>query len=371
MKKAVRKKILDDQKQADPEVVRLKKHIDKLEQQLTHHGNPDVDAQVLKLRAEANKLRGALKAAHGELTTERDRNELLLATSEPPRENKWRRKSTSQGKATAIVVLSDWHVEEVIELDKVNYLNEFNLDIAEKRIERTFQKSLYMLDFARRIAKIDEVVVALLGDFITGYIHEELEEGNSLAPLEACRWVQGQIADGLKFLRKHAKANLVVPTAYGNHGRTTKKKRIATAAENSYEFNLYKQLERQFIDDPKIAFKVERGYHNNLEVQKRIVRFHHGDALKFGGGIGGITIPVRKALAQWDNSVRADLDVFGHFHQFNASNYRWLCNGSLIGYSPYAVSIKAEYEPPKQGFIVIDRDYGNILTAPLFCTEAQ
>lgn len=361
----------ESQQRDDPEVARLNQEIRHLQKRLHDNANPERSSTAMRMRNEINALKGEVKALHHELDNERKRNELLLATEEPPSVESWRKKVGSNGRATAIIVLSDWHVEEVIEADKVNHLNEFNLSIAEQRIERTFRKALYLLEFSRKIAKIDEVVVALLGDFITGYIHEELEESNELAPLVAIRWVQGKIISGLQFLRKNAKANIIVPTAYGNHGRTHKKKRVSTAAENSFEYNLYCQLEQNLSDDPRIRFKVERGYHNHLEVQKRIIRFHHGDAIKFGGGVGGITIPVNKAISQWNKSVWSDLDVFGHFHQFNCGGLRWQCNGSLIGYSPYAVAIKAEYEKPMQSFMLIDRNYGNCLAAPIFCEEAD
>lgn len=361
--------ILDDQKQADPEVLRLQRHIAGLENQLAETGNAERDGTVLKLRQENNKLRGGIKAAHHELNIARGREELHAGLSDPMDLVTWRKGITGTGAATAIVALSDWHVEETIEPDKVNYLNEFNLDIADARIERTFQKIIYMMDIARKMAKIDELVIWLGGDFITGYIHEELEESNALSPLEASKWVQSRIVSGLKFLRKHARAHIIVPTSHGNHGRTTKKKRISTAAENSYEYSLYGHIADQFAGDPKIKFKIERGYHNHLDVQGRNVRFHHGDALKYGGGIGGLTVPTNRAVAQWNKSVVADLDVFGHFHQFLPCGRRWVCNGSLVGYSPYAVNIKAEYEVPSQTFILIDKHYGNVMTAPIFCTE--
>lgn len=348
----------------------LEREIARLRRQLEESGDPTKDAAFIRMQNELAKMRGKLKAAHVELESAKKRNELLIATEETPDVEKWRQKKGSGGRATAIIVLSDWHVEEIVEADKVNGLNEFNLDIAEKRIERTFQKALYLLEFSRKIANVDEIVVALLGDFITGYIHEELEESNELSPLEASRWVQGRIVSGLEFLKKSAKASIVVPTCFGNHGRTTKKKRVSTGAENSYEYNLYKQIEGYFQNEPSVLFKVERGYHNYLRVQRTTVRFHHGDNIKYGGGVGGITIPVNKAIAQWNKSIPAGLDVFGHFHQYVSGGLNWHCNGSLIGYGPYAVAIKGGYERPMQSFILVDRDYGPCVMAPIFCDEA-
>ena len=70
----------------------------------------------------------------------------------------------------------------------------------------------------------------------------------------------------------------------------------------------------------------------------------------------GITIPVNKAIAGWNKAHTVDLDVFGHYHQrFDGGSF--ICNGSLIGYNAYAVSIKAGYEPPSQTCFLINRQF--------------
>ena len=108
---------------------------------------------------------------------------------------------------------------------------------------------------------------------------------------------------------------------------------------------------------------------NIVEIDGFRIRFHHGHAVQYGGGIGGITIPVNKAIASWDRIQAADLTVFGHWHQFQwlrASKY--VANGSLIGHSAYATRIKASYEPPCQAMIVIDHGRREVTRAmPIFC----
>lgn len=90
----------------------------------------------------------------------------------------------------------------------------------------------------------------------------------------------------------------------------------------------------------------------------------HGHAIRYGGGVGGIYIPINKAIAQWDKSERADLTVFGHFHQ-QRDGGNFICNGSLIGYSSFAQSIKADFEKPKQCLFLIDSKRGKTCTWPI------
>ena len=166
----------------------------------------------------------------------------------------------------------------------------------------------------------------------------------------------------MHFLSKHF-SEIVVPCNYGNHGRTTRKPRHSTGARNSYEWMLYHVLAKSLKG--KACFEVSDGYHLLLDCYGKTVRFHHGDGLQYQGGIGGLTIPVEKAIAAWNKGIRADLDVFGHWHQ-SQQNPKWICNGSLIGYNAYSVAIKAPYEPPSQTFFLMDRKHGRTITAPIF-----
>lgn len=120
--------------------------------------------------------------------------------------------------------------------------------------------------------------------------------------------------------------------------------------------------------EKRITFKVETGYHNWLDVQGKLVRFHHGDWLKYNGGVGGITIPVNKSLNEWNKAKRADYDIFGHWHQ-HQKHYRWCACNCLIGYNPYALSIKADWSEPSQTLLVFDRDRPvPVLVQEIYCT---
>jgi len=268
------------------------------------------------------------------------------------------------GEATAFAIASDWHSEETVDPDTINNLNEYNLAIAEKRIENFFGAVLRLTEIERAGTNIDNLVLALLGDFMTGYIHEELIEGNSLSPVETLLWVKDKIVKGINTLRNKGRfKKIIIPCCFGNHGRTTMKSRIATGAKNSFEWLMYKWLSESLTDG--VEWQVATGYHTYLNIYDKTIRLHHGDSLSYQGGVGGLTIPVEKAIAQWNKGRSANLDVFGHWHQMQ-QNPKWVSNGSLIGYSPYALKIKASYEPPQQTFFLFDSKRGRTGTWPIF-----
>lgn len=321
---------------------------------------------------EIRRLRGQLKAekeryqmALQEIEEWQSRVELIepLGTAEPRLLDKLT-KGNNEG-TTAILVQCDWHSEETIEPHTVNGLNEYNLEIASRRINAGFRRSLGLVDAWRRSWKVDEIYFALLGDLITGYIHEELEESNGLSPTEALLFVEQHIVDGINFLLKESGVKkLVVPCCHGNHGRTTKKKRIKTGYKNSFEWLLYKQLEGRYRRGKQnVEFRVANGIHNIQEIRGHGVRMHHGDAMKYNGGVGGISIPVNKAIAAWNCSVTSGapirLDLFGHWHQFHESA-KWVACNCAIGYSDFALEIKAEFQPPSQTVVLMNRTHGKV-----------
>ncbi|TXH17784.1 MAG: hypothetical protein E6R03_03315 [Hyphomicrobiaceae bacterium] len=328
-----------------------------------------VEREALALKLSNNSLTKKLKYYQDELTQSERRYEALLGSSkELSRRQVLKMKSRKTAAATAGAVLSDWHVGEVVDPTTVNDLNTFNIKIAEQRINRIFQRIVFFIETYRDVAAINELVLALLGDFITGYIHEELLESSDLSPTEAVIFLREHICSGIEFLLKEAGVKrITVPTAFGNHGRTTPRKKISTGYKNSYEWMLYKLLERDFRSNPRVEFQVSNSIHCWTEVQGYKIRSHHGDSILYQGGVGGLTIPVNKAIAQWNKSQRAYLDLFGHYHQFLPHWSNWICNSSLIGYNAWALFIKAEFQPPSQTFFVIDREHGLVECKPIFC----
>lgn len=264
-----------------------------------------------------------------------------------------RSKSVAGSEATAVVVASDWHYAESVDNEEVNGLNEFNLAVADTRAKNFFNNTVRLVKIYQKDIKIQTLVLALLGDFINGQLREEAMETNSLQPMEEVLAVQSAIASGIEFILANCDVNLVIPCHSGNHARITEKIHSATESANSLEFLMYHALATHFKDNKRVKFIIPKSYLSYVDVAGFTLRFHHGHALKFAGGIGGLFIPAFKAISQWNKGRKADLDVFGHFHQVKDGGC-FISNGSLVGFNAYAVRIKADYEKPKQVFFLID-----------------
>ena len=294
-----------------------------------------------------------------------------FANSKPLKPIVRREKASGLREATAIALASDWHVEERVLSTDTPTGNVYNLDIASFRIERFFQGVAAMVKKERGAFKIRDLQLWYGGDLVSGHIHDENVETSALAPVAACLWLQPQLEAGIHFLLEELQLdNLQLVCSYGNHGRDTKKPRRATGAHHSYEWNLYKQLERNFAKDKRVSVDASPSGHQYTQVYDFTSHYHHGDEISYGGGIGGITIPINKAVAQWDKVRRSNFHNFGHFHQYlnmgNIAN-----NGSMIGFNGYAMSIKASPEPPQQAFYLIDSKRGKTCCSPIWVGDAK
>lgn len=265
---------------------------------------------------------------------------------------------------SVVWVASDWHVEERVgpELGILN--NRFDLEMADKRITQFWQAGLRLTQLLNKDVKIPTVVLALLGDFISGDIHEEVSEVCQLPPMEAILFAQNRIISGIEFVLDHSKYNLVIVCHSGNHARTTHTTRFATENGHSLEYLMYHTIKMHFHGNKRVTVIVPEGPHSYLDIYGINTRFQHGHMIKYGGGVGGLTIPANKAIAQWDRAVPTQLNVFGHFHQqFDGGNF--ICNGSLIGYNSFAMSIKAAYDDPKQTLFMLDKKRGRTCLWPI------
>lgn len=266
--------------------------------------------------------------------------------------------------ATAVWVASDFHTDEFVDGKTVNGLNHFTPAIAQHRVNNFFTSGLRLTNILAQDVKIETICLALLGDFYTGHIHPDFMELTDTQPIHAVIRVQNMIASGIQYILDNSKYNLIIPCHSGNHARTTEKTRFATENGHSLEFYMYHFLADHFVNEKRVKFIIPTGYHSYMDIYGFKIRFHHGHAIRYGGGVGGIYIPVNKAIAQWNKAFRVDLDVFGHFHQMRDGG-NFICNGSLIGYSSFALSIKADFEKPKQTLFLVDSKRGKTCCWPI------
>ena len=269
--------------------------------------------------------------------------------------------------AVAIVQYSDWHVDEMVRASTVNYKNEYNPDIARKRAVTCIQNTLRTIKTFRHDIKVDDIIVQLGGDFIGGYIHPELEQTNSMSPLEAIRFASELLINGINFLADYGDfKTMTFVCNRGNHSRITKKVQSNDYAMN-LEQNMYYDLANRFKDNSNMKFVVSDAEVVYVPVFDKINRFFHGHQVKSQGGIGGIGIPLYKQLHRWDASQHADYNFMCDKHTYSQPTENCNINGSLKGWDAYAIGKGFKYQEPLQSLQLLDNKRGYTIRTKIIC----
>ena len=324
-------------------------------------------AAALTRRAEGSKVRTLERDLH---TLRTIIDTLAVATSRPLEPIRRLELGSGLREATAVFGLSDVHCDEFVRPGETPYPNEYNPQIAERSIARFFAGAKWLIDLHRSKFKIRRAILWIGGDMMTGHIHPENVENTATPPIETMLWLRPRIAAGIDELLEDPDLELTIPCSYGNHGRNTPKPYRALGAVHSYEWLLYQWLASMYEGNPRVRFLADRSAHQYVTAYGFDLHFHHGDETNYGGGVGGITIPLNKASAQWDKAKRCHYHHFGHWHQYSPGG-RIVTNGSVIGFNAYAMSIKADPEPPAQFFYLLDSKRGKTAMSPIWVRDSS
>lgn len=331
---------------------------------LTDEQQFKLDMEKVRLKHSEKGTDKKYKAAMNEIMRLRDDLEQLTELKGTVSSYEITAKTNKKHEVVAFAILSDTHIEENVKLESVDGANEYNLKIAKARMEAFFRNTVKLLTKEQQDANISTLVLAILGDLISGNIHDELMESCEVPPVEAAILAQNFVTSGIEYILANTKVNLVVPCCVGNHSRITQQVHVSTEQGNSLEWMIYCNLANHFKGNKRVQFVLSKSYFTWVKVFDYDIRFHHGHAMKGGANIGGITIPILKAIARYDLAKTAYLDVFGHFHNPISMN-KFVSNGCMIGDTPYGKRLGFTGKPQQQ-FFLIDKGYGKTITAPIF-----
>jgi hypothetical protein len=267
-----------------------------------------------------------------------------------------------------VLLCSDWHCGAVVHGASINGLNEYNLEIFHDRVAALFRNALKVIRMVRSSVTVREMVLWLGGDLIDNWLHPEQAQTQELSPIQQTIECERAIVAGIDYLLAQGDfERIIVPCNFGNHGRTTPKMQADNAHATSYEWLMYQSLRRHYRDEQRVEWLISDGNILYCDVLGHRLRFHHGDAIKYNGGIGGLTIPLQKWVHRQDAGIKADHSFFGHFHQLTLGN-GWSVNGSLIGATAYGLKLGFSPERPQQLMRFIDSKRGFTISAPVLAS---
>lgn len=334
------------------------------------------DPKVIQYRKERDAWKQAHDAKVAELETVERRLQLQERLAAAPiAAPTWAKPSIRKKRqATALLLLSDLHLDEVVKPDEMLGMNAFDRDIAVKRLKKVAEGACVMARDHLAGFNYDGAVLLLGGDIFTGIIHEELKETNEAPILASLEFWLDPLAATIGLVAEEF-GRLLVVGVVGNHGRLSVKWRYKGAVEDNFDWFLYRQLARHFHDDKRITWNIPTSLDAYFDVYEHRHLLTHGNQARGGSGIAGLMTP----LALFDHRKRkrdattigaASHTWVGHWHQYLPMG-QLTVNGSLKGYDEYAFGNNFPYEQAQQAFAVITPEHNVTVQTAIYAEDRK
>ena len=283
-------------------------------------------------------------------------------------------KFTGNHPQTVVAPLTDTHIGESVNAEQMIGLNTYDFSVFNQRLYGWAYQLLNLVNYRRNIAKIDDLIVPMLGDMISGDIHEELARSNIANCMEQMIRGANLLAQALMFLAPHFK-KIHVPCVVGNHGRMTRKPPMKDKYMD-WDFMMYQWIATFCKGQKNITFDIPKSFINTFEVYKNTVLIMHGDSISGAGSSQSIAkaLTSLRGVLQYQNNVNLETDgnnkviqfdsaIIGHFHRIDEIDIgtgELHIAGCLKGPDEFALQRLHAATKPKQIVLYYHPKYGYV-----------
>ncbi len=316
---------------------------------------------------ELGRQRTEMLKLHRRISEIEDLRSGILGLGEPAKPRLEKRPPKGKpGTRSAILHLSDLHYAEAIDLAEMGGINSYNVEIADNRLNRSFNTVARLLTEFWHGQPVERIHICLGGDLVSGGIHPELVRTDELLRLPSAKAVAARLADGILGLRKEVGVPISIYSVPGNHGRLTVKPETKAHVPDNLDTLVAWFIESRLAKDDGVKVMYGDSVDCLFDVYGLPFVLTHGDRMGSRGGqgfIGPVATIMRghhKLLADYSSRGTPPYKVLtGHFHTTceMPSGYG---NGSLAGWSNFARDLRAQKEQAQQNFLIVHSERGVI-----------
>ena len=308
-----------------------------------------------------NKFIKDLEKEKRELEMVRDENEMLIENIIRAKVSQTtffdERYSINEGDRTAILQISDVHYGKVVDFrgDDAD-LNRYNKDIAKRRLTHLFNETEKFLDRN----EIENLVITLQGDIVSGIIHEELKYRVNESLMNELFELSTQLSFLINNLPPHI--NVKVLCVSGNHGRISKRWEAEFKATQNFDY-LFGLMVKNMC--PNIDMEVSESTSKIFNVNGKHYIIHHGDFTRGGKNLTGApAFTASRDSSFMSNKYQKmgyqniEAILIGHFHThfyIPGMNVKIIGNASVIGPDSFSVE-NVLLSDPSQNLVIIDSE---------------
>ena len=333
------------------------------------------DQLIRRVRSLERELRGAQEAR---LDHDAIRTKIVQLTKSVDNADEpgWTAKplKSADDPGVPTLMLSDLHWGEVVKAPQIMRKNEYDLSIAQGRLEHCVETAIDLLRIISPKMSFPGIVVPLGGDMVSGNIHDELQATNEINTMPTVIDLYGSLVAAITRLAD-VFGHVFLPCVTGNHGRDTHKIWHKDRHHTSFDWLLYCFLAKHFAKDKRVVFSIPDGPDAYYRIFGTRYLLTHGDQFRGGDGVIGVLGPIirgdhkkRSRNAQIDMAY--DTMMMGHFHQY-IHHSRVIINGSLKGYDEYAYTSNFGFERARQALWFTHPKHGITFRMPVYVDKRR
>jgi hypothetical protein len=256
---------------------------------------------------------------------------------------------------------------EEIAIEETGGINAYNFGVFQQRLEYLEERVLDILHHHQK-AEFPELVVFLMGDNISGRIHEELQKYGHQHVIDQVYLGALTTALFLYRLQRFGRfRKLRVSCVSGNHGRLDKAKESKRYYKN-FDYLFHSIVAATLKSVPEIEMFIPKSLFTVVDVAGVRILQSHGHELP-PSSLGIPLYSVNRAsagyqeLLSWSEAKRFDYWVLAHFHRPMELDGA-IVNGTMAGLSEYGIG---KFKPirPMQKLIGFHSKYGKAWEYPV------
>jgi len=315
------------------------------------------NARLVALRKKNHALNQRITELQVNLGHEQEVSDRIVSAVETlPPLRAWRQRATKRRKAavTAVAQLGDWHIGEVIVEEETVGYGVYDWAIAQRRIHQFCADFLEWIHTQRQGYKIDELVIPVVGDMVSGDIHAELSLTNEFPSPVAASLAGRLLAEVTRELAGAFRATRLVCVTPDNHGRFSRKPPFKRAAERNWNYIVYEIASAWLRDLDRLTIKRSKAIRFSEEIRDWTFLIEHGHTVRGWMGIpfyGIARQKGREAIKHMALRRHFDWQLIGHWHKpFELDGT--ICNGCLAGTTELDHGESRFAAPSQNGFLV-------------------
>ena len=277
-----------------------------------------------------------------------------LKAASHPAIHKVKMKAASPTEVAATFVYSDWHTGEVIQASETEGFGEYNYAIQQERVKNMLDAQVTWADKQRNAYNIQDAVLLLLGDWVSGNIHPELETSNEFpVPVQAVR-AGMLLGETFRTLGQHFRNVIAYEVQGDNHGRLQRKPQAKQKGWNNWSFVAYEIANAYCAGQKNLKIISHAGMKDMASIAGWSFLMEHGDTIRSNMGIplyGILRSRWREAVRRMGTNKAFQYYVIGHFHVPGFWEDGIILNGSLSGTSEFDHSCGRHARPSQVAFL--------------------